>query len=392
MKTIGKSVLTFICAILLCLAGILCVGIGLNSTTQAEAATALTLNGVFGDNMVLQRGKSVKIWGRGGTVGNDVIVTFGGQTKTAKITSDGWQVYLDPMTANATGQTLTVTSGSETLTVNSVVVDEVLFCSGQSNIAISVSYIANKNDNVFDEYATYNNFKNIRIYTPTWTNSATKETIYDAPHSKWLAPKRINGVINCSAFAAGLALNVQAKIGGDVPVGVIETSTGGSCIEQWLSEENDKKVKSHASIHAYSAATYYNGMVASLRGMTMNGVFWYQGECCVDFADDYANMLAVLVDQYRTDFEDANLPIYVMQLPQLNVMVAYGRKECENGWVGIRKAQQQIEKMRTNVHTVCIIDTGDATDSTDCIHPRRQMERYRESGRRVRERDARLEV
>ena len=63
--------------------------------------------------MVLQRNKSVRIYGTGGDVGSEVTVTFGGQTKTGTVASDGWQVYLDPMQANSVGSELTVKCGGK---------------------------------------------------------------------------------------------------------------------------------------------------------------------------------------------------------------------------------------------------------------------------------------
>ena len=94
--------------------------------TKVYASTPITLNGVFGDNMILQRNKQVKIWGYGGTVGEEVKVSFNGQTKTAVITSEGWEVYLDPMEGTFEEQSIVVTSGTQSLVVNNVCVGEVV--------------------------------------------------------------------------------------------------------------------------------------------------------------------------------------------------------------------------------------------------------------------------
>ena len=335
--------------------------------TKVYASTPITLNGVFGDNMILQRNKQVKIWGYGGTVGEEVKVSFNGQTKTAVITSEGWEVYLDPMEGTFEEQSIVVTSGTQSLVVNNVCVGEVVFTSGQSNIAITVSNVITKRPEAVSEYSTYKNFSKVRFYTPTW-GGKEQETIYTSPYSRWVKVSSVQELYPISAYAAGLALNLQAMLG-DVPVGVVEASTGGSFIEQWISTENMKDLPSHAVQHAYTTSVYYNGMVHFLKGFAIGGVFWYQGEACIGFTSEYEKLLPALINQYRNDFEDENLPVYIMQLPQLNVKVAYGSIYQEPGWIKMRSSQEKVAESMDNVYCVCLIDTGDASTHYDCIHP-----------------------
>ncbi len=375
-----RQIHLFLKTLLIAALGACALFCGAPAARRASAAQPLSLNGIFGDDMILQRDKRVKVWGYGGARGASVCVSFAGQEQTAVIGEEGWEVYLDPMPASAEGKTLTVSSGGETISVRDVCVGEVLLCSGQSNIAITVQYVFNKSDAAIDDYRTYDNFGLIRLYTPVW-GGKPEETIYTAPYSVWRRPKRIQDVLNCSAYAAALALNVQAKLGNGIPVGVIETSTGGSCIEEWLSADNMKDLPSHNGSHS----SYYNGMVAFLKGLALNGVFWYQGEACVEFTGQYERQLAALIGQYRSDFGDETLPVYIMQLPQVNAAVAYGSEGFASSWAKMRdvqeKASQGHENVYTshyandyisryeNVYTVCLIDTGDGSDDSDCIHP-----------------------
>ena len=93
---------------------------------------AVVPNGLFGDNAVLQQGRRVPVWGTAAE-GERVIVTFAGQ-KLEAVTKDGrWMVWLEPMQANATPQTLTI-SGANTLTFTNVLIGEVWLCSGQQNM------------------------------------------------------------------------------------------------------------------------------------------------------------------------------------------------------------------------------------------------------------------
>ncbi len=100
-------------------------------------APGLQLSRLFDDHMVLQRDTKVKVWGWA-TAGEKLAVEFASQTKSATTAADGsWQVVLDPMSANATGSTLTVRSvgSSEKAEINDVLVGEVWLMGGQSNMA-----------------------------------------------------------------------------------------------------------------------------------------------------------------------------------------------------------------------------------------------------------------
>ena len=100
---------------------------------QAE----VSVPSIFGSRMVLQRGQANPVWGWAAP-GEKISVTFAGQKHTATAGKDGaWRVKLQPLKANAKGQTLTI-QGSNKLELIDVLVGEVWVCSGQSNMAWSV--------------------------------------------------------------------------------------------------------------------------------------------------------------------------------------------------------------------------------------------------------------
>ena len=95
---------------------------------------ALTVAPIFGDSMVLQRGKRVPVWGAA-PAGKMVAVTFAGQRVTAEADRDGlWRVELEPMEASAEGQRLGVVAGDHEIAFEDVLVGEVWICAGQSNM------------------------------------------------------------------------------------------------------------------------------------------------------------------------------------------------------------------------------------------------------------------
>ena len=98
------------------------------STLQAE----VRFPSVIGDNMVLQRGEAVPLWGWD-DAGAKVTVTVGSTTVGTTAGAEGaWAVYLPAMKAG--GPHEIVVTGTSTVTIKNVLIGEVWFCSGQSNM------------------------------------------------------------------------------------------------------------------------------------------------------------------------------------------------------------------------------------------------------------------
>ena len=94
------------------------------------------LASIFSDNMVLQRGQEVPIWGWAPS-GEKITVGFAGQEKACAAGPDGkWMVKLDPMEVNSTGSVLTISGGGSSITINNILVGEVWLCGGQSNMGM----------------------------------------------------------------------------------------------------------------------------------------------------------------------------------------------------------------------------------------------------------------
>ncbi|MEK6237736.1 MAG: sialate O-acetylesterase, partial [Planctomycetales bacterium] len=111
--------------------------LGLADVVRAEVRLAR----IFADHMVLQRDASVPIWGFA-EKGEKVTVSFAGQTQRATADAAGrWSVSLDPLSANAKGQTLVARGSNETV-IRDALVGEVWYVSGQSNMGFSVRAMA----------------------------------------------------------------------------------------------------------------------------------------------------------------------------------------------------------------------------------------------------------
>jgi sialate O-acetylesterase len=319
----------------------------------------ISVNTTFSNHMVLQRNKNVKIFGYGGNVGEEVTVTFNGQTKRGVIDENGWEVYLDPMEANSIGSNLVITYGSQEIVYQDVVVGEVLLCSGQSNMEISIQYIDNKDRTVKRQYYQHDNYDKIRILSLPFL-AATSPTIYESPKAVWKKCESLDKSYQYSAYAMATASNYQAILG-DVVVGVIVAAVGGSCIEEWIDPTSMAKLPSYAASMGKVNSQYYNGFIHNLAGYTISGIVWYQGESNSQpsMVKSYIRQFNAYLSLYRRIFEDETLPIVVQQLVQWD-------NWCETG--PFRQMQWDLMKNIEGVYVVNGIDTGDM-DPVDGIHP-----------------------
>jgi len=177
---------------------------------------------LFGDHMVLQRDIPVKLWGQA-DAGEEITVTLGDQKAVTKAGDDGkWSVQLKPLTADGKALTLTV-AGKNKLTFSNVLAGDVWVCSGQSNMEWPVSM----SDNPRDEIAAAK-FPNIRLFTVGKTPRAQSA---DDVLGAW-AVCSSETIPNFSAVAYffGREINQKTK----VPIGLINTSWGGTAIEPWM--------------------------------------------------------------------------------------------------------------------------------------------------------------
>lgn len=187
----------------------------------------LSAGSIFGSNMVLQQGSPVPVWGTAAP-GAGVEVSFAGQKAAGKADATGaWKVALAPLTASAKGAELTITSGGEKVTFTDVLVGEVWFCSGQSNMQWPVSQANNPREEI-----DASNHPNIRLFTvPRRPSSVRKSTMDDA---SWVACSPATSP-SFSAVGYFFGRELNQKLG--VPVGLINSSWGGTVAEAWTSRE-----------------------------------------------------------------------------------------------------------------------------------------------------------
>ncbi|MDE0826108.1 MAG: hypothetical protein OSA48_04790 [Akkermansiaceae bacterium] len=329
----------------------------------SSAFSDVTLSKVFGDHMVLQQEKLIRIWGTA-AAGEEVTVELAGKSGSAKAGADGkWRVNLPALKADGKAHAMTV-KGKNTITLNDVLLGEVWICSGQSNMEWSVSNSLNPKE----EIAAADHAK-IRLFNVPGHVKGPKPT--DDPRGSWqlCSPKSIPGF-----SAAGYFFGRELQKTLNVPIGLIGTNWGGTRIEPWtpvvgfeqVPELNDYVASIEAGKPKGGAVQIYNGMVHGLIPLGARGVIWYQGESNARDGLRYNYLKEALVKGWRNVFENDELSFYWVQLAdyqQVNENPAGG------GWGPVREGQRRALRL-PHTGMAVIIDIGNARD----IHPKNKQD------------------
>ena len=200
--------------------------LGLLVTSVLPLQAEVKLPGFFGDNMVLQREAPVKIWGWADK-NEPVQVHFNGQVKKTKANRAGeWSVLLDPMSAGGP-YTLRVEGKDNRIDYGNILVGEVWLCSGQSNM----EWIVANSAGAEQEIADASNYPEIRALNVTKKMHCIPQTDFAG---KWEVSSPAT-VGSFSAVAYFYARSLYRELG--VPIGIINSSWGGTDIECWISPD-----------------------------------------------------------------------------------------------------------------------------------------------------------
>ncbi len=202
--------------------------------TPLFADADVRLPGFFGDNMVLQRNQPIPVWGRA-DAGESINIRFNKQRVDVKADGDGkWMIKLNAEKAGGTFQ-LTV-KGKNTITLKNILVGEVWICSGQSNMEFTVHSSINADKEMTG--AMFPQIRHIKI-----PHAVSPTPLNDIKSAEWkvCSPQTVGDFTAIGYFFARELFN-DLK----VPVGLINTSWGGTHVETWTSRkafENDVEFK-----------------------------------------------------------------------------------------------------------------------------------------------------
>lgn len=185
-------------------------------------AQQLTVPKVFGNNMVVQRGINIPVWGKS-TVGSKITIEFASTKTLATANAEGkWTARLPILSAGGP-YVLKIYSDSDTLKFS-----DVWLASGQSNMQMAVGWGIDHQE----EELKSANYPDIRLFTVG--NDLNNKPQDDIPAGSWL-PCTPETVKDFSAIGYFFARQIQSEI--NVPIGIIHSSWGGTDIQPWISAD-----------------------------------------------------------------------------------------------------------------------------------------------------------
>lgn len=360
---------------------------------------------VLGDSMVLQQKQPVPIWGTA-EVGETVVITLQKQKLTVIADAKGkWRVDLKPLKASFNPEILTI-QGKNKIELKNILIGEVWLLSGQSNMQWTLF----QSNNGESEVAKANQ-PNIRLF------NVSRDVAFKKKQGK-LGEWKVCSPESVKDFSgAGYYFGVELQKNLNVPIGLINSSYGGSQAEAWtpvkylkanpdlvatvertkIWEEERPRVKIEyaAAIEKWKlesekqksagarpspspgvpdalrdyriASSIYDGMIEPLMPFAIKGVAWYQGESNEARAEQYGILLPTMIRSWRDRWGQGIFPFGIIQLPNYRQQKP---EPVDEAWSFIREAQRQTALNTTNTGLIVTIDIGEAND----IHPKNKLD------------------
>ena len=324
-------------------ARLLCVGLcaALISCTATNSRGDVKLPTILDSHMVLQRDVPLNFWGWA-DAGEKVTVTMGNDVATTEAAQDGsWKVSLGAQEADGKPRTITI-SGNNTIELKDVLIGEVWIGSGQSNMEWVLSNTQGSAEAIADA-----DHPMIRLFHVPKVQDKEPATDVKADW-KVCTPE---SVPRFSAVLYYFGLKLQQEL--NVPIGLINSSWGGSPIEPW-------------TIANGTSGGMYNGMIAPIVQYPSQGVIWYQGETNVLRKNGlaYEGKMKDLIGGWRKAFQNPDLAFYYVQIAPWSGRYEDG--ELPKLW----EAQVATLKMPGTGMAV----TTDLVDNITDIHPRNKLD------------------
>lgn len=337
----------------------------------------LGLARIFGPNMVLQRDAPIVLRGTA-PAGCEVTVSFA--EKQQQVTADGqgrWQAQFPPMAAGGPWQ-ITLAANGEHKNISNVLIGDVWFCSGQSNMAMNTFQCYNAEE----EKAAAEKFPQLRVYM------VKKRARYAGPQDdvegqSWqvCAPKTIAYFSGLGYFFGRQLLQTL-----NIPIGIIDCSWGGTSVETWTPQDafshnqdlplqadykrvrqamNDPAIEDPKRPHDFPGILY-DSMVHPWVSVSIKGVLWYQGETNASRWQSYQRRFQVLIESWRERWKNPAMPFFFVQLSSFGMWRKVDPPAtAESTWARIRSAQEATLVLPATGMTASL-DVGDKKD----IHPK----------------------
>ncbi len=317
------------------------------------------LGSTFSDNMVVQRGRDVVVWGEA-TAGAVVQIRFGDERSSTVADASGhWKTAVKALGVGGP-YTAEISSGRESIGLKNILCGDVWLCAGQSNMQLGVGEDVEAEE--MEKEAR--GLAGLRLLEVPKFGADKPNYRVDG---RWVTGDS-GEVEKFSAVAVhfGLWLSRDPKLKG-VPIGLIDSSFGGTSAEGWTPVGRLKdfsKDEFSPSMFNLGPGALYNGMIAPLGPVGLSGVVWYQGENNSGKSQFYPAIMHELIEGWREQFGRGDLPFIIVQLPAFTDLYA----GFPFTWV--REAQRRVVEENRDTGLVVSIDTTNGFN----LHPREKGE------------------
>ncbi|KJD34783.1 9-O-acetylesterase [Tamlana nanhaiensis] len=331
----------------------------------------IKLPALFSDNMLLQQNMETPIWGWA-EKNETITISTSWDAKSYEVKTDKqgqWKTNIQ--TPKAGGPfTITISNGSQTKTINNVLIGEVWLCSGQSNMEMPLKGFPGQPVKGGNEAIVRSQNKNIHFITVPRATVLEPKTDFEG---QWeVASSKTTGNFSATAWYFGSLLQEVLQ----VPVGLIHVSYGGSNVEAWMNEEMLKDFdlalelpKTEADLKSNPnrvPTTLFNGMLSPIIGYGIKGAIWYQGESNYERPFQYKDLFKKMVTSWRALWNQGDFPFYFAQIAPFDYSRFHPNEykpNCNSAY--LREAQLKASTEIPNSGMAVLMDVGEEIS----IHP-----------------------
>lgn len=332
----------------------------------------LVLPEIFSDNMVLQCRSAANIWGWASPNAKVTIKSsWNSKPISTLANADGYWVAAIPTgEPGFEKQTLSISEkGGNTLSLSNILLGEVWFAGGQSNMEMPLEGYGNcPTKGGSEEIAISGSYEGIRFCKVPITVSAEPQ---QSVPGKWMESNS-NNAVRFSATGFFFAKHLYRTL--NIPIGIIDCCRGGSSVESWMPHSQlqkysdiaiDQLLNSPKSWNSSSAEIFYNAMLHPVAGYSSKGFIWYQGEANVG-KPDYALRLKTMTEIWRSEWAERNSANKTEEMPFYIVEIApwfgYSPEDDGRGISGALLREQQLKASK-------IIPNSGFVSTNDLVYP-----------------------
>lgn len=330
------------------------------------------------DNMVIQQNKPFKVWGTA-SPGQEVKIVADWLESPVWVQANDQGDFMGMIMVPAAKKgdysqhTLSIESGSHMITLENILIGDVWFCSGQSNMQFGMDEVINSKEEIAK--ATY---PNIRLFNAGLNFS--NKPIYNV-QGEWLvcSPETVK---KFSAVGYYFGKKIHETL--DIPVGIIFSGIGASAAQAYVPQEvlaadplldsvylqpylqSERSKETIDGGFSFEKVTrpflLYNAIIHPFTNLSIKGICWYQGESNRHERESYTQLMYAMIKSWRKLFAQGNLPFYYVQVAPF----FYDIEDPDLAdYAFFREAQENIAALN-NTEMVVTMDVGEAKD----LHPK----------------------